>query len=373
MLDLNRRSFLGALGAVGALGVSGTAAGQGGTAAGGASYRRIGTEAAYMSRPQLEGYRDIAKSLWSGSDIGFIRILTGDSEYAERMVPLLSDIGSGRVAVMDDEGVAMQVLCLTAPGVQIFDADTAVTIARESNDLLAEAVRRYPDRFAGLAAFAPQDPERAAKEMERAVTQLGMNGFIVSSHTNGEYLDQEKFWPILEAAEALDRPIYIHPRNLPEDALGPFDAYGLSGAAWGFAVEAGTHGMRLLMSGVFDRFPGLRIVLGHMGEGIPYWLYRFDHMYAKARRNWGGETMQLAPSEYFKRNFMITTSGMFDEAVLKYCLEVLGPDSIMWAADYPYQSNVEAAEFLDNADISEENRVKIYSGNAERVFHLPSA
>ena len=266
----------------------------------------------------------------------------------------------------------MQVLCLTAPGVQIFEPATATAIAADSNDQLAEAVRRYPDRFAGLAAFAPQDPETAAKEMERAVTRLGLSGFIVNSHTNGEYLDQEKFWPILEAAESLDRPIYIHPRSLPEAALGPFDAYGLSGAAWGFAVEAGTHGMRLLLSGVFDRFPKLQIVLGHMGEGIPYWLYRFDHMYLKARRNWGGETMQLKPSEYVKRNFMITTSGMFDELVLKYCLEALGPDSIMWAADYPYQSNVEAGEFLDNADIAERDRVQIYSQNAERVFRLPS-
>jgi 5-carboxyvanillate decarboxylase len=236
--------------------------------------------------------------------------------------------------------------------------------------MLAEAIRQHPTRFAGLAAIAPQDPKRSVVEMDRAINQLKLNGFIVNSHTNGEYLDEEKFWPILEAAEALDRPIYIHPRSLPESSLGPFRPYGLGGASWGYAVETGTHGMRLLFSGVFDRFPKLRIILGHMGEGIPYWVYRFDHMYATAKRNWGTGSLKEKPSFYLKRNMLITTSGMFSEPVLKYCLEVLGADNILWAADYPYQDNREAAAFLDKARISEADKIKIYSGNAERVFHL---
>lgn len=373
-MDIDRRRLLGAAGAAGALGSLGftTASVNDARAQGSAArYRRIGTEAAWASEPQLEGFGAIAQSIWSEPDVGFARILVGDSDYARRMTPMLADIGEGRLADMDRAGVSLQVLSLTSPGVQLFDADTAVTVARESNDILAATVRRYPERFAGLAAFAPQAPERAVREMERAVGDLGLNGFIVNSHTDGEYLDQEKFWPILEAAEALQRPIYIHPRSLPADAIRPFQDYGLGGAGWGFAVETGLHGMRLLMSGVFDRFPGLQIVLGHMGEGIPYWVYRFDYMYEEARRNWGSGNLRRAPSEYLGENVMITTSGMNHEPALRYCLEVLGPDAIMWAADYPYQTNEDAVAFLDGADIPEDHRVKIYSGNAERVFHLP--
>ena len=333
-------------------------------------YKRIGTEAAFATQPQLEGFRDIGKVMWDSSDLSFTQILVGDSDYARYMTPRLLDIGEGRVAQLDSDGVAMQVLSLTSPGVQMFSADTAVAIARESNDILAEAIARHPTRFAGLAAIAPHAPAQAVAEMERAINGLGLNGFIVNSHTNGEYLDQEKYWPILEAAEALDRPIYIHPRLLPQSALGPFDAYGLSGAAWGFAVETGTHGMRLLFGGAFDRFPNLKIVLGHMGEGVPYWVYRFDHMYETAKRNWGTGTLKEKPSFYLKRNMAITTSGMFSEPVLAYCMEVLGADNIMWAADYPYQDNREAGAFMDAAPISEADKVKIYSGNAERLFHL---
>lgn len=334
------------------------------------NYRRIGTEAAFATQPQLDGFRAIGNYLSDGPDFSFGRILLGDSDYAKDMTPRLLNIGEGRLAEMDDDGVAMQVLSLTSPGVQIFNADTAMSIARESNDILAQAVQKHPSRFAGLAAVAPHDPGRSVVEMERAINKLGLNGFIINSHTDGEYLDQEKFWPILEAAEALDRPIYIHPRTLPEAALGPFDAYGLQGASWGFAVETGTHGMRLLLSGVYDRFPKLKVVLGHMGEGIPYWVYRFDHMYEKAKANWGSGALKNTPSFYLKRNMMITTSGMFSEPVLQYCMQVVGPDNIMWAADLPYQDNREAAAFMDAADISEEDKIKIYSGNAERVFHL---
>lgn len=334
------------------------------------NYRRIGTEAAFATQPQLDGFRDIGKYLSNNTDISFGQTLLGDSAYAQDMTPRLLDIGEGRVAAMDADGVAMQVLLLTSPGVQSFAPEVASSIARESNDILVAAIRKNPTRFAGLAALAPHDPKRAIPEMERAINQLGLNGFVINSHTGGEYLDEEKFWPILEAAEALDRPIYIHPRNLPDDSLGPFRPYGLSGASWGFAVEAGTHGMRLMHSGVFDRFPKLKVILGHMGEGIPYWIYRFDHMYETAKRNWGTGDLKQAPSYYLKNNMMITTSGMFSDPVLRYCIEVLGADNIMWAADYPYQSNREAGQFLDNAKISEKDRVKIYSGNAERVFHL---
>ncbi|MBN8831001.1 MAG: amidohydrolase [Sphingomonadales bacterium] len=333
-------------------------------------YRRITTEEAFATLPQLNGFRDIGKYLDSGSDLSFTQTLLGDSSYARDMTPRLLNLGEGRIKEMDEGGIAMQVLSLTSPGVQMFSPDTAVAIARESNDILAEAIRKYPTRFAGLGAMAPHDPKRGPAEMERAIKQLGLNGFIVNSHTDGGYLDEQRFWPILEAAEALDRPIYIHPRSLPETSLAPFRPYGLGGASWGYAVETGTHGMRLLFSGVFDRFPKLKIILGHMGEGIPYWVYRFDHMYNTAKRNWGTGSLKEAPSFYLKRNMMITTSGMFSEPVLKYCMEVVGVDNILFAADYPYQDNREASAFMDAAKISEADRIKMYSGNAERVFHL---
>ena len=333
-------------------------------------YRRITTEEAFATQPQLDGFRAMGKYLDNGSDFAFTQTLLGDSAYARDMTPRLLNLGDERIAEMDDGGIAMQVLSLTSPGVQMFSPDTAVSIARESNDILAEAIRKYPKRFCGLGAMAPHDAKRGPQEMERAIKQLGLNGFIVNSHTGGEYLDEQKYWPILEAAEALDRPIYIHPRSLPETSLAPFKPYGLGGASWGYAVETGTHGMRLLFSGVFDRFPKLKIILGHMGEGIPYWVYRFDHMYNKAKANWGTGAIKESPSFYLKRNMMITTSGMFCEPVLKYCMEVLGADNILFAADYPYQANREAVAFMDAAKISEADKVKMYSGNAEKVFHI---
>jgi len=377
MTIMNRRNLLGLAGAFGAAAaLPGLAGAQNNPVrlprpAG--NYKRIDTEPAFATQPQLDGYRDIGKYLGKGMDRSFAVGLLGDSAYARDMTPRLLDIGEARIRELDEDGVAMQVLSLTSPGVQIFSADTAVSIARESNDILAEAIGKHPDRFAGLAAIAPQDPARAAAEMDRAINTLGLNGFIVNSHTDGRYLDERDFWPILEAAEALDRPIYIHPRGLPEEAMGPFRPYGLGGAGWGYAVETGTHGMRLIHGGIFDRFPRLKVVLGHMGEGIPYWVYRFDHMYNLAKQNWGSGDLQEAPSFYLKRNMVITTSGMFSEPVLEYCLKVVGVDNIMWAADYPYQDNREAAAFLDNANIPEADKVKIYSGNAERVFHLKTA
>src|SRR5262249_16580629 len=172
-------------------------------------------------------------------------------------------------------------LSLTSPGVQIFDGETAVPLAISCNDQLADAIRKYPQRFAGLAAVAPQDPDAAAKELERGVRVLGLKGAIINSHTRGEYLDDSKFWPIFEAAESLDVPIYLHPNRPPRSWIGPFLETGLDGAIFGFAVETGLHVLRIVVSGVFDRFPRLQIVVGHLGEGLPYWLFRIDFMHAR--------------------------------------------------------------------------------------------
>jgi 5-carboxyvanillate decarboxylase len=278
--------------------------------------RRIATEEAFAIPEQFERYRALAHSTWSSADVVFWgRILNGPPSP---LVDALLDVDEIRIADMDANGVDVQLLLLTSPGVQVFDADTATGLATLANDRLAEAIARHPDRFAGLAAFAPQDPAGAAKEMERAITELRLNGFVVNSHTEGEYLNQERFWPILEAAEALDAPIYIHPRPLPQSAIGPYLEPELWAGIWGYAAETGLHGMRLIASGVFDRFPNLKIVIGHM----------------------------------------------------QLCVDVLGADHVMWAIDYPYQQTPECVEFMDTAPVSDQDRARIYAHNAERAFGI---
>jgi 5-carboxyvanillate decarboxylase len=330
--------------------------------------RRIATEEAFAIPEQFEAYRALGRSTWSSPDVVFWYRILRNSD-SPLMDPLL-DLDELRLADMDANGVDVQLLLLTSPGVQVFDADTATALATLANDRLAEAIARHPDRFAGLAAFAPQDPQRAAHEMERAISELGLNGFVVNSHTDGEYLDQEKFWPILEAAEALDAPIYIHPRPLPETAIGPYLDQELWAGIWGYAAETGLHGLRLITSGVFDRFPKLRIVLGHMGEGLPYFVYRLDYMSRILRQIGAQKQYELDPSEYLQRNFLITTSGMNHHPPLELCLKVLGADNVMWAIDYPYQQTPECVEFMDSAPIAREERDKIYAGNAERAFGI---
>jgi 5-carboxyvanillate decarboxylase len=342
------------------------------------SYRRIATEEAWATREQMEEMRKIAASTSAEPDLVLWRVLLGDSEPSQTAMRRLFDLGEERLSIMDEHNVAMHLLLLTSPGLQMLDAETGTALATVANDRLAEAVRAHPTRYAGLAAIAPQDPWSAVREIERAMTKLKLNGIVINSHTNGEYLDELKYWPILEAAAALDAPIYIHPRAPSLAMAAPYAKYHLEDAIWGFQAETGLHGVRLIMSGIFDRFPKLRIVLGHMGEGIPYWLHRLDYMHrssagSKMAADRGVEwrpKLQQQPSDYFRQNFMITTSGMNHAPVLEFCIGELGADNIMWAIDYPYQGTPEATSFLDAAPISEDDRHKIYHRNAERVFKL---
>ena len=288
--------------------------------------------------------------------------------FARGVLQRLLDIDAGRLADMDANDVDMHVLSLTMPGVQMFERDTAVALARLANDRLSEAVRRHPKRFAGLASFAPHDPRGAPQEMERAINTLKLNGFIVNSHTQNTYLDDPSNWPILEAAEALDAPLYIHPRAPSDGMAAPFRDYRLEGAIWGYGVETGTHIMRLMLSGVLDRFPRLQIVIGHMGEALPFWLWRLDFMAAPGSR--ASLKNQLRPSEYFQRNIAITTSGVEDPLALRFCIDKIGVARIMWAIDYPYQPSAPAVAFLESAPLSEEERTQIAHRNAERIFRI---
>jgi 2,3-dihydroxybenzoate decarboxylase/5-carboxyvanillate decarboxylase len=282
----------------------------------------------------------------------------------------LLDVEEQRLKEMDEHGVDMAVMALTAPGVQMFDADTACELAALANDRLAEVVRKHPTRFVGLASMAPHSPKRAAKEMDRAVNELKLNGFMINSHTNNEYLDNPKYWPLLEAAEALDRPIYIHPRAASDLMSGPLRDYGMDSAMWGYGVEVGTHAVRIMASGTLDRFPKLKIVIGHMGEAVHFWLWRINFMNSRAQRIGRAVKTKLGMDEYFRRNFAITTSGVEDPLALEYSIKKIGVDNVMWAIDYPYQPTEPAVTFMDAAPLPDEDKAKVYGKNAERIFKI---
>jgi len=333
--------------------------------------RRIATEEAFTIPEVVVALRDVIQAPGQSLDLEVLRRVYGASlDSRSGLLSALLDLEDGRVRDMDENGVAMHLLSLTYPGVQLFDADTATDLAILANDRLAETIRRHPNRYAGLASFAPQSPLRAAKEMERAINRLKLNGFIVNSHTNNEYLDNRKYWPILEAAEALEACVYLHPRAPSDGMAGPFRDYGLDNATWGFGIETGTHAVRLILSGVLDRFPKLKLCLGHMGEGVHFWLYRIDLMQARAQ-SWGiVPKLQMKPSEYFVRNFVITTCGQEDHLALDYSIKKLGVANVLWSIDYPFQSTAAAVSFVDTAPISDVDRAAIYHINAERVFHI---
>lgn len=333
-------------------------------------HRRIATEEAFAIPELVDGVRSAIDLGSKNADVKFWNILLGENPWGKVVLRRLLDLEQERLAIMDQNGVDVHLLSITVPGPQLYDAPTGTRLATLMNDRLAEVIARHPTRFAGLAAVAPQNPEGAAREIERAVTKLGLNGVIINSHTHDEYLDDQKFWPIFEAAAAREAPIYLHPRAPSVPMIAPFQPYSLEHAIWGYQAEAGLHAVRLVMSGVFDRYPNLKIVLGHMGEGIPYWFYRVDYMHRGASRfNWRPQ-LAKAPSEYFKSNFMITTSGMNWNPVLAFCLSVLGPDNIMFAIDYPYQDTSEAVGFMDSAPLTEDDRAKLYHRNAERIFKV---
>ena len=300
-------------------------------------FRRIATEEAFSIPEIAEGLREVARAPGHNLDLLLVKQIydaAGDTPRSRIRTALL-DLEEQRIRDMDDNGVDVQLLLLTAPGVQMFDADTATDLAKIANDRLAEVIARHPTRFAGLASFAPHSPKRAAKEMERAMRELKLNGFVVNSHTNGEYLDDPKYFPVLEAAEALGGCLYIHPRAPAEGLSAPFRVYGMDAATWAYGVETGTHALRMILSGLFDRYPKLKICLGHMGEAVHFWLWRIDYMNTRAQAEGRAPKLQLKPSEYFKRNFVITTSGQESPLALDFSIKALGAENVMWAIDYP--------------------------------------
>lgn len=339
-------------------------------------FERIATEEAFATAELFDCYRRIIERK-SVDDPGFYSLwghyLSDQGRRASDIRRKLLDLGDERLADMDRCGIGRQVVSLTAPGVQVLDGGTAVSVAAAANDLLAEAVGRHPSRFVALAAMAPQDPGRAAAEIERAVTSLGFRGVILNSHTHGEYFDQPKFWEIFEAAEQLDVPIYLHPNTPSPRLIGPLLDSGLDGAIYGFAVETGLHLLRIIVSGAFDRFPGLRIVVGHLGEALPFWLFRLDFMHAamvRANRHPGVRPLRKRPSDYLRENVWFTTSGMAWEPAIMFVREVIGADRVMYAMDYPYQFVPEEVKVTDDLPIGDAERRAFYQDIAESVFGL---
>ncbi|MCE7002041.1 amidohydrolase family protein [Kibdelosporangium philippinense] len=298
--------------------------------------------------------------------------------YMDEVDRRLLDVDE-RVELMDRHGIDVTVLSLTSPGIQsITEPETAIATARQTNDYLREEyVDRHPSRLRVFAAVALQDPASAADELERAVTQLGAVGALVNGYTNiggpdeARYLDAEENFVFWERVAALNVPVYLHPREPLPSQTKIYQGYSsLVGSAWGFGHETSTHAVRLMLSGLFDRLPRLRIILGHLGEGLPFLLPRLQHRLEKQHDGTGLGKAERRVSEYFSENFYVTTSGHFHTKPLLDAVSEIGSDRVMFSVDYPYESMAEAAAWFDSALIAENDRAKIGRHNAERLFGL---
>ncbi|GBE64857.1 amidohydrolase [Mycobacterium sp. MFM001] len=286
----------------------------------------------------------------------------------------LTDVGAERVRLMDAAGIDLQVLSHVQPGIQILpdgEAELAVAVSREVNDWLAEAIAAHPTRFAGFAMLPTQAPADAADELERTVRELGFKGALINGHTNGRYLDDPSYEVLLARAESLGAPIYIHPTDPPQTVtdtyFAPFDAALVP--TWGWPVETGTHLLRLICAGVFDRHPNLRIIVGHMGELLPYCFTRLNVGLTMAGWLRGAESTNHL-GYYLRNNVFITSSGVFDVPVFDCARAMLGLDNLMFSVDYPFQDNFAAMEFLARCNLPREDKERFAHGTAERLLRL---
>jgi 5-carboxyvanillate decarboxylase len=335
-------------------------------------YKRIATEEAFMAPIVRDLY---SRGIENGDlrDPGFVRMWGSIFTNTNPFIAGLMDVGPLRLSEMDKAGIDMHVLSQTAPGLQVLDRDTAVGAMPELNDYLAETIAGHPARFAGICSLAPQDPEASAKEIERCRHKLKLGGIVINSHTHGEWLSDEKFWPILEAAEASDMPIYIHPQT-PMSGLSEFVRHGMEMAFYGFAVEVSTHMLTIIASGALDRFPRLKFVLGHLGEGLPYWLYRFDYMQWHLMRPGiparpEPVKLEMKISDYIRRNVWATTSGMPAPEPIRFAQRQIGDDHVLYAMDYPYQNEAFEVKMTEEA-LTDADRKPFWEDIARALFHI---
>jgi 2,3-dihydroxybenzoate decarboxylase len=331
---------------------------------------KIALEEAYQHPEDVMQILSSAEELAKVSDGGGVM-----PEYYRPIQEKLGEFDDIRLGSMDAAGIERQILSLTAPGIQIItDPATATAQSRRQNDFLAEQVARHPRRYSAFAAVALQEPANAIRELRRAVTELGFLGVLVNGYTNdvdlehGGYLDDPAHYPFWEALCELDVPLYLHPRPALPGGLSLYQGHPeMKGATWGFGTETATHTIRLLLSGHFDRFPAAKLILGHLGEGLPALLWRTQTMF---QLNPFGQKIGKTLPEYFADNIWITTSGNFSDQALTNAILTVGADHILFSVDYPYSENAPAADWIERAPISELDRRKIAHGNARVLFGL---
>jgi 2,3-dihydroxybenzoate decarboxylase len=295
----------------------------------------------------------------------------------EELGPRLTDFQDKRLRLMDASCVEIMIASLNAPAVQaIHDVKRAIAVAREANDHLAAEIAKRPDRFRGFAALAMQDPQEAARELTRCVKELGfvgalVNGFSQVNEPNSAiYYDLPQYRPFWHAVAELDVPFYLHPRNPLPGAIPGYESHTwLLGPNWAFHAETAVHALRLIASGLFDEFPNLQIILGHLGEGIPAYLWRIDNRngWMKARHKYAAKK---SVADYFRSNFVLTTSGNFSTSALTQAIAEVGIERVLWSADYPFEDISDAAEWIDAAPLSEQDRRQVVRDNAMKLFKL---
>ena len=292
-----------------------------------------------------------------------------DKKLARDIDDHLADFDELRLQTMEEAGISKAILSHTVPGLEsAIDPKKAAADASKINDFLAAQIERHPDRFGGFATLPTQSPQDAANELERCVRQLGFYGALINGHTHGHYLDEDKYHVLWERVADLGTPVYIHPTNAFQIPQNYQDHPELMGALWGWAPETATHALRLIYSGVFDRFPAAQVILGHGGESLPYFLWRFDSRYQVMNL---GLPLKKLPSAYIRENVSITTSGLFATAPMQCAIDELGEDRVLFSVDYPYESSKDAGAWFDSIDLPEATLAKVAYGNAQRLLGLP--
>lgn len=284
---------------------------------------------------------------------------------------LLGDVGEARIQRMDEDGIDLQVLSLVSPGVQDFKTSLGISLAKETNDWLGQIVKKYPTRFAGFACLPMQDVAASVNELKRSVQELGLKGALINGYTQGQFLDEKPCWEIFKTAQELKVPIYIHPRDIDPSVFNFYfkDYPELAGAAWGWAVDTGTQLLRLVYSGMFDRYPDVKVVVGHMGELIPFHMARINKA-ASGMQKMLGKSIEHDLFYYMRKNIFITCSGVFENASLSCALEMVGIDNLLFSVDDPFAINKVAVDFLKQAPLSKEDFEKFSYKNAERLLGL---